>query len=163
MTSPASPDATSTAPTSTAPTTLRGVLAIALRQIVIVTIAVVVIGVAVGALTAGLPGVWGALLGGVVGIVFCLTTVVTMLRSEGRSPQYLAALVLGGWLAKMLIIIVMLAVLQNMTFYNKYVLAATLVVIVLASLVTEVRAVLSARITVVETPSPVVPGADTEL
>ena len=68
MTSPASPDATSTAPTSTAPTTLRGVLAIALRQIVIVTIAVVVIG--------GMGSIMGAIVTGLgLGVIEGLTKV----------------------------------------------------------------------------------------
>lgn len=139
-----------TTSTSTAPTTLKAVLARILRLVAVVTVAVTVIAAVIGFLTQGTPGLWGALLGGVVGIVFCLTTVATMLVSEGRSPQFLAVAVLGGWLAKMIVIVAMLAVLRGYDFYDRYVLAGTLVVIVVASLVIEMRAVMSARVPVVE-------------
>ena len=138
------------APGSSAPTTLKAVLARILRQVAVVTVVVTVLGAVLGLLLQGSEGLWGALLGGVVGVVFCLTTVVTMLISEGRSPQFLAMAVLGGWLAKMLVIIVMLAILQDLTFYNRYVLTGTLVAIVLASLAIEMRAAMTARVPVVE-------------
>lgn len=142
---------TSPAPAvSTAPTTLKGVLSRILRQVAVVTVVVTVLGAVVGLLTLGSTGLWGALLGGVVGVVFCVTTVVTMLVSEGRSPQFLAVAVLGGWLAKMILIVAMLAVLRGMDFYDRYVLAGTLAAIVLAALVIEARAVMTARVPVVD-------------
>ncbi|PWD52172.1 hypothetical protein C8046_17540 [Serinibacter arcticus] len=151
---PSSPAPSSPAPASPArsgpPTTLRAVLAGILRHVAVVTAAVTVLGAVVGLLTSGTPGLWGALLGGVVGIIFCLTTVVTMLVSEGRSPQFLAVAVLGGWLAKMIVIVALLMVLRGFDFYDRYVLAGTLGVIVIASLVVEMRAVTSARVPVVE-------------
>ena len=144
------PTATAAPTPSSAPTTLKGLLGRILRQVAVVTVAVTVIGAIIGLATQGSAGLWGALLGGVVGVIFCISTVVTMLISEGRSPQFLAAVVLGGWLAKMLVIIVMLAILRDLTFYDKYVLAGTLVAIVLASLAIEMRAVMTARVPIVE-------------
>ncbi len=144
MTTPAA------APTSAPATTLRGVLSRILRQVAVVTVVVTVLGAVVGLLAVGPTGLWGALLGGVVGVVFCVTTVVTMLVSEGRSPQFLAVAVLGGWLAKMIVIVAMLAVLRDLVFYDRFVLAGTLVAIVLASLVIEMRAVTTARVPVVD-------------
>lgn len=136
--------------TSTAPSPLTSALRQILRHIAVVTVVVTVLAAVVGLIASGTPGLWGALLGGLVGVIFCATTVVTMLVSEGRSPQFLAMAVLGGWLAKMLVIIILLAVLRGFDFYDRYVFAGTMVVIVLASLVIEMRAVTRARIPLVE-------------
>ncbi|WP_108717901.1 hypothetical protein [Miniimonas sp. S16] len=131
------------------PTTPRELFAQILRRLVVVTAAVTVLGALLGLLLRGTPGLWGGLLGGLVGVIFCLTTVVTMQLGEGRSPQFLAVAVLGGWVVKMVVIIAILASLQGRTFYDKVVLAITLVVMVLASLVIETMAVRGARIPVV--------------
>lgn len=140
-----------------ATSTLLDVLRRILRRLAVATLAITGVGVVVGLLVADGPGAWGAVLGGVVGVVFCVTTVVTMLLGEGRSPQYLAVAVLGGWLVKMIVIVAILAVLRDLTFYDKYVLAGTLGAIVVASLAIELLAVWSARIPVV-TPGTSDPG-----
>lgn len=122
-----------------------------LRRLAIATGIITLAGIIVGLVVDGVAGLWGAGIGGVVGVIFCLTTVVSMRLAEGRSPQYLAIVVLGGWLAKMAVVIVILAVLQDMTFYNRYLLVGTLVAIVLASLTIEMLAVRGARIPTVDT------------
>lgn len=132
------------------PRTVGDLMSQILRRLIVATGIIVVVAVIAGLVFAGTAGLWGALLGGIVGVVFCLTTVISMKLSEGRSPQYLAVAVLGGWLAKMALIIAMLAVLQDLTFYNRYVLVATLVAIVLASLTIEMLAVRAARIPTIQ-------------
>lgn len=132
--------------TSDPATSTRALFAQILRRLVVVTAGVTALAVVVGLIWAGSPGMWGAVLGGVVGVIFCLTTVASMLLAEGRSPQYLAIAVLGGWLAKMVVILVILAVLRGQDFYDKVVLAGTLGAIVVASLAIEMLAVRSARI-----------------
>lgn len=139
-----------TSPSSTHPTTVGALMAQILRRLAVATAVVTVLGVVAGLLLVGMPGLWGAVIGGAIGVIFCLTTVITMKMSEGRSPQFLAAAVLGGWLAKMAVIIVILAVIKDLTFYDRVVLVVTLVAIVLASLVIEMLAVRAARIPVVE-------------
>lgn len=141
---------TSSAGGSPAPTTLRGALRRMLTLIALTTAVTTVLAVVVGLLVDGTAGLWGALLGGAIGVFFCVTTVITMLVSEGRSPQFLAIAVLGGWLAKMAVIIAVLAILANFTFYNRYVFVATMMVIVLASLVIEMQVVRGARIPVTQ-------------
>ncbi|PFG20295.1 hypothetical protein [Serinibacter salmoneus] len=143
-------NSTSSASGSAPPTTLRGALRRMLTLIALTTAVTTLLAVILGLLVDGTAGLWGALLGGAIGVFFCLTTVVTMLVSEGRSPQFLAIAVLGGWLAKMAVIIALLAVLANFTFYNRYVFVATMMVIVLASLVIEMQVVRGARIPVTQ-------------
>lgn len=139
--------------TTSPPTSLGSLMAQITRRLLIATGAITVVALLVGGILDGAAGGWGAAIGGAVGLIFCLTTVISMRMSEGRSPQFLAVAVLGGWLAKMAIIIVILAVLQDLTFYNRYVLVGTLLTIVCASLAIEMLAIRGARIPVVE-PAP---------
>ncbi|WP_454301390.1 hypothetical protein [Salana multivorans] len=136
---------------STAPTTTRELFALILRRMLVVTVAVTVLAAVAGWLLAQSSGLWGAFIGGGIGLLFCGTTVASMVLGDGKSPQFLAVVVLGGWLAKMILILIVLVVIRNLTFYDKYVLAATLGAIVIASLAVEVLAIKSARIPVVDT------------
>lgn len=140
-----------TTPTSPA-ATLGQLFASILRRMLVVTVAITAAGALAGWLASDSRGVWGALIGGGIGLLFCGTTVVSMVVAEGKSPQLLAIVVLGSWLAKMILIIIVLVVLRNMTFYDKYVLAATLGAIVIASLAIEMLAIKSARIPLVDVP-----------
>jgi len=134
--------------------TLRELFAQILRRMLVATVAITLVGAVVGRFLSdpGSSGVWGALIGGGIGLLFCGATVVSMALGEGRSPQFLAVVVLGGWLAKMVVIIVVLVILRDLTFYDKYVLAGTLGAIVVASLAIEVLAIRSARIPIVDVP-----------
>lgn len=134
------------------PVTLGQLFASILRQMLLVTLAITVLAAALGWFLADSRGLWGALIGGGIGLLFCGTTVVSMVVAEGKSPQFLAIVVLGSWLVKMLVIIIVLAVLRNMAFYDRYVLAATLGAIVIASLTIEMLAIKSARIPLVDVP-----------
>ena len=62
----------------------------ALRDVVILLAVLLVLGVLVGYLVAGLPGVWGALLGCALAAVFSTTTIVAMLRTVRSSPAAMA-------------------------------------------------------------------------
>lgn len=143
-----------TRPAANAPTTLGELFAQILRRMLVMTILVTIVGAILGWFVSDTAGLWGAFIGGLIGLVFCATTVISMQVGEGRSPQFLATVVLGGWLVKMLVIIIVLAVLRSMTFYDKYVLAATLGGIVIGSLAIEVLALQSARIPLVQVPPP---------
>ncbi|MGU3434845.1 hypothetical protein ACNHUS_17745 [Actinomycetes bacterium M1A6_2h] len=82
-------------------------------------------------LALGLPGLWGALIGAGLGGAFILLTSVTVLFSARLSPTSLGAVLLGGWIAKMLVAVVVLGILNGMTFYHR----STLGIVVLAALV----------------------------
>jgi dipeptide/tripeptide permease len=138
------------------PDPLRAVFRRSLRELLWATLILGVLGVGVGYLVAGEQGVVGALLGVGVGLLLCGTTVVSMLVTARRPPAVLAAVVLGAWLAKMMIIVVVLALLQGKDFYDKYSFAAVVVLVALTSVAIDVRAVLQGRIPNVEA----APGSD---
>lgn len=126
----------------------------ALRDTGILLGALTVLGVGVGALVAGLPGVWGALIGVGLALVFSGTTVVAMLRTLHSSPSTMAAVVMGTWLAKVLVVVVVLALLRDLDFYSRGVLAAVLALGVVGSAVLDFRAVNGGRVPYVQPEAP---------
>lgn len=128
----------------------RAVFRRALRDTVVLLAVLAVLGVGVGALVAGVPGVWGALIGVGLALVFSATTVVAMLRTLDASPTTMAAVVMGTWLAKVLVVIVVLALVRDLEFYSRGVLAAVLALGVVGSAVLDFRAVNGGRVPYVE-------------
>jgi hypothetical protein len=122
----------------------------ALRDMLVLLAGIAVLGVGVGALVAGQRGVWGALIGVGLALVFSGTTVVSMLVTARSSVQRLAVVVLGAWLGKVVVVIVVLAVIQDLDFYAKPVLAIVLLVGVVGSAVLDYRAVSRGHVPYVE-------------
>ena len=122
----------------------------ALRDVLILLAVLLVVGLAVGGLAAGGHGVWGALMGWALAAVFSTTTIVAMLRTARSSPAAMAGLVMGTWLAKVLLVIVALAVLRPLDFYSAPVLGAVLAIGVIGSAVLDYRAVSTGRVPYVE-------------
>jgi hypothetical protein len=122
----------------------------ALRDVVILLAALLVLGVLVGWLVAGLPGVWGALLGWALAVVFSTTTIVAMLRTVRSSPAKMAGVVMGTWLAKLAVVIVVLALLRPLDFYSKPVFGAVLAIAVIGSALLDYRAVSKGHVPYVE-------------
>ena len=146
---------------------MLGLIRTMLLRLMLVSVAITVLAVGIGYLVAGMPGVWAALIGAAISLVFNGATVLSMYLVAGRSPELLQIVLLGGWLVKMALLVIVLVWLREQTFYHKGVFVATLVVVVVAALMVEVVTVLRARIPYVEpTPSPAVyPGgsrADSE-
>ena len=129
---------------------VRTVFRTALRDVLVLLGVLAAVGIAVGVLVAGLPGLWGALLGVGVALIFSATTVWTMLRTVDSSPTTTAAVVMGSWLAKMVVLIAVLVVLRGMDFYDRWVFAGVLLVGVIGSAVLDYRAVSRGRIPYVE-------------
>lgn len=122
----------------------------ALRDMLVLLAVLSVLGVGIGWLVAGSAGVWGALIGVGLALVFSGTTVVSMLRTAHSSPQAMAGVVMGAWLGKVIVVIVVLAVLRDLDFYDRTVLAVVLLAGVLGSAVLDYRAVANGRIPYVE-------------
>lgn len=129
----------------------QAVFRTSLRGIALLLTALTVVGVGVGAIVDGWAGVWGALIGVGLAAVFSGTTVVAMLRTVHAPPQTMALVVMGSWLAKVLVVIVVLAVIKDLDFYNKAVLAVVLLAGVLGSAYIDYRAVSRGRVPYVET------------
>jgi hypothetical protein len=104
-----------------------------------------VVGVPVGALLRGWPGVWGALLGVALALVFSGTTVVSVLRTADATPARMITVIMGAWMVKMIVVFVVLAVLSRFHFYDAVVLGVVLLAGVIGSAVLDYRAVTSAR------------------
>lgn len=130
--------------------TAEDVFRTSLRTVLILLGALLVVGTAVGWFAAGVEGVWGALIGVGLALVFSGTTIVAMLRTTRSTPQTMALVVMGTWLGKVLVVVVVLAVLRGMDFYSPGVLAVTLMVGVLGSAYLDYRAVTRARLPYVE-------------
>lgn len=146
MTTELRPPAVPPVPSSAAAAVFRR----ALRDMLVLLAALAVLGVGVGALVAGRRGVWGALIGVGLALVFSGTTVVSMLVTARASAARLAAVVLGAWLGKVLVVIVVLALIHDRDFYDRPVLAVVLLVGVVGSAVLDYRAVSRGRVPYVE-------------
>ncbi|MFC8731967.1 hypothetical protein ACFT5B_05860 [Luteimicrobium sp. NPDC057192] len=122
----------------------------ALRDVLVFLAAVTVVGVVVGAIFAGTKGVWGALLGAAVALVFSGTTVWSMWRSSHSSPAAMLGIVAGSWLAKMVVLVVALVALQGQDFYSKPVFLVVVLVGVFGSVALDTINYQRARIPYVE-------------
>lgn len=130
--------------------TERAILRRAMRDTLLLVGALLVLGVAVGALVAGLPGVYGALIGAGLAAFFCATTIWSMMRTIGTSPGTMAAVVMGAWAAKVVVLIVVLALLRGADFYDRWVLLAVLAVGAIGSALLDYRAVRDGRLPYVQ-------------
>lgn len=134
-------------PSSTAP------LRAAVRYGVIALLGLAVVTAIIAVLVAGLEGLWGALLGSAVGGLFILATAASVLFSAKLPPTAVGAVLLGGWIVKMLIAVIVLGLLRGMDFYNR----PTLGIVVLASLVivlgAEMYGIFRQRVPYVDSPA----------
>lgn len=127
----------------------------ALRRAVLLSLlaclgAAVVISV-VAFLLVGWPGVWGAVLGLAVSLVFLGTTAAVGARTAGGDPVIVAGWVLGSWLVKIVVVGVALFLLKDATFYDPVALFAGIVVGMLITLGAEYRGLTGARVPYVDT------------
>ncbi|MCB2174889.1 MAG: hypothetical protein KQH57_03715 [Actinomycetales bacterium] len=132
---------------------VRAVLRRALRHLLWLLAALAVAGSVFGWFVAGAAGVWGALIGVGVALVFSGTTVLAHLRTADAPATTTGAVILGSWLAKMALLVVLLAVLDGLTFYDRTVLVAVLVVGVVGSAYLDYLAVTKERVPYVD-PAP---------
>ncbi len=129
---------------------MRSVFQRALRDMLVLVAVLAVVGVGVGALVVGTPGVWGALLGVAVALLFSGTTVVSMIVTVGRPAATTAGVILGSWLVKMIVLVVILVLLQGREFYDRTTFVVVLLAGVLGSLVLDYRAVAAGRVPYVD-------------
>ncbi len=152
---------TSPAPT---PSATDAVFRQALRDMLLLLGVLTVVGVLVGYLVDGLPGVWGALIGVGVALIFSGTTVISVQRTTHSPATTMMAVVLGAWLVKIIVVIAVFVVLKPLDFYNPQVLALVSFAGVIGSAVLDARAVQRGRVPYFESaagaqgPQPGAPG-----
>lgn len=126
------------------------------RHAVIAYLVIAVLALPLGYLLAKGPGLWGAGLGLAIGIFFSGLTILSMILTAKSSPLTMMGTIMGIWLGKMVVLVIVLAVLGEREFYDRNIFAVVLLVAVVASLWADVLAVQRGRILNVETtlPSP---------
>lgn len=110
-----------------------------------------VVGGAIGYLVAGPEGLWSALVGVLVAAAFLGITVASILIANRwyGDPIYVPvffAIVLGGWILKFIVFIVILLLLRGQPWLDTAVFFIAVVVSILASLVVDVVVLLRMRV-----------------
>jgi hypothetical protein len=119
-------------------------------QSTILVLGIAVIGSALGALFAGVQGVVSALIGSVVALVFTLLTVISVWFGSKLPLAGFYGLVLGGWLLKIVLFGVLLAVLLGADYLHGPTFFFAVVATVLGGLAIDSIAVLKNRIPTVD-------------
>jgi hypothetical protein len=122
----------------------------AVRYGVLGLLALTVIASVIGWLVAELPGVWGALIGAAVGGGFILFTALGVLLTAKLPAITAGAVLLGTWLLKLILAIVVMALLKPLDFYSKGSLVLTIVFALIIVLGAETYGVVSQRALYVE-------------
>jgi len=138
----------------TAPNALDHVRPVFRRILVwaaVLAVALAVVGGVVGLLVAGTPGLAGGLLGAVLSVVFLGLTAVSVLVALRVSKGQMISgaffgIVMGTWLLKFVLFLVVLIALRDRTWVDFPVLAVVIIAGVVGSLVIDVVAVAKARI-----------------
>jgi drug/metabolite transporter (DMT)-like permease len=117
----------------------------------VLAVALAIVGGVVGLLVADTPGLVGGLLGAVLSVVFLGLTAVSVLVALRVSKGQMISgaffgIVMGTWLLKFIVFIVLLVALKDRTWVDFPVLAIVIIAGVVGSLVIDVVAVAKARI-----------------
>jgi hypothetical protein len=135
---------------SSGPTALVVPMRRVLRTGAIAALVALPLSAALGALFAGAPGAWGALIGMGLAVGFLAVTVLVSLVTARMDPTRLGIWVLGSWLVKVVLLIVVLALLRDADFYSRPALFVSLLVGIAGSLLLEARIVSTTRVPYVE-------------
>ena len=139
--------------------TMAPVLKLALRYGVIFAVAVAIVAGSIGFLVAGTPGLIGGLLGAALAAVFLGLTAVSFLiagrvaKGDSTSPVFFG-IVIGVWLLKLIVFIVVEALLRGQPWFNPLVFFGSVVVVVIGSLVLDAVAMYRARMPYVDVSLP---------
>lgn len=115
-------------------------------QSTVLVLAIALVGSGLGWLFAGLSGVTSALIGSLVALVFTLLTVLSVWIGSKLPLAGFYGLVLGGWLLKIVLFGVLLAVLLGAEFLHGPTFFFAVVATVLGGLAIDSLAVLKNRI-----------------
>lgn len=125
-------------------------LRVAVRLGGLALVALVVISAVVWTLVDGTPGLWGALMGAALGGAFVLITAIVVIATAGAAPQTTAAVLLGTWLLKLIVAIVVVAVIDRFDFYSRPAFAVTIIAALVVVLAAETWGILKTRTPYVE-------------
>lgn len=95
--------------------------------------------------TRDLPGIWGVLLGVAIGGGFVLATAVSVLATANTSITTTAAVIFGGWLIKIIVVLMLLLWLRGFDFYDTAAFGVTTIAALVVALIAETWGVLTVR------------------
>lgn len=124
---------------------MRVILRQALRWALVLTAVVAVLGSVIGWFVADMPGVWGALMGAALTLVFCGATIVAMMLTTNSGSTTMAAVVVGSWFVKVVATLGLILAVRNAEFYDKPVFVTTVIIAVIGTLALDMRAVSAGR------------------
>ncbi|MFF0494721.1 hypothetical protein ACFYTQ_37375 [Nocardia sp. NPDC004068] len=124
----------------------------ALRSGIVGLVALVIVSAVLGSILAGLPGLWGALIGSAIGGFFILTTAALVLFSAKLDSGIQGMVMLASWVGKLLVVMIVVAILQRFDFYDRMTLFLTVVGALLIVLGAETYGLLRQRVPIVATP-----------
>src|SRR5690606_21047256 len=127
------------------------ILTRALRYGAILTVAIAVLGALLGYLAAGVPGLWSALIGAGLTAIFMGFTAASILLASSISKNeptstIFFGVVLGAWLLKFVVFIVLLVILRDQPFIVPMVMFLSILAAVIGSLIVDVLAFVRARV-----------------
>lgn len=122
----------------------------ALKLSALLVVSVAVICSIIGFLVVGIDGLWTALIGSAIALVFTSLTVLSVLFGARLPLGGFYGLVLGGWLLKIVLFAVLMAALQRMDFIDGPTLFFAIVLSVLGSLGIDSWVVLRSRIPTID-------------
>ncbi|GAB2911432.1 hypothetical protein GCM10027047_06950 [Rhodococcus aerolatus] len=122
----------------------------AVRSGAVGAVGLAVVAGVLGLLVRGTPGLWGGLLGAAVAAAFVVFTAVAVLLTRDLAPTVSGAVLLGSWIVKLLLLVVVLALLRGLTFYDRTTLGLTVVLAAVGLLSLETLAVLRTRVPYVD-------------
>ncbi|QMV85082.1 hypothetical protein HW450_12265 [Corynebacterium hindlerae] len=96
-----------------------------------------------------LPGIWGALLGAAIGGGFLLLTVLSVLITANSTPATTGAIVLGSWLLKIVVLLIIMYVLKDLQFYDRVAFVVTVALALVVVLAAEAWGVVTSKVTYV--------------
>jgi len=126
------------------------ILTTALRWGALFATALAVIAGGVGVLVAGLPGLWGGLLGALLAFAFLALTAGSILLGQRLtvddpgSPLFYGV-VLGAWLVKLIVFFVFMFWLRGQSWLDPWVFFLTVIAAVVGSLVVDVLSFVRSR------------------
>lgn len=129
---------------------LKQLFAMVTKYSLILVAAIAVLGGAAGFFLSGTNGLISALIGAAIAFVFSILTILSVFVGSKLDIAGFYAVVLGGWLLKIVIFGIVLVVLRGADFIDGPLLFTTVVVTVIGTLAVDSYAALRARIPAVE-------------
>lgn len=120
----------------------------------VLALAIAVVGGFIGFSVAGTSGLVSALVGTGMAVLFLAITVVSILLVLRLPLAVLAGVVVGAWLVKFVLFIILIAVLRDQPWVEPMVLFVSVVVAVVGTLVVDVVTIVTSRLPYVDTALP---------